>query len=548
MRFWKVLFVVVAVMLFALAACAPQAEAPAPESAPAEEEPVEEVAEEEPMEEESHTLIIAMNIDDLITLDPAWAGETTNQLIHANTYDTLIEYAAGDYENALPKLAESWDAAEGAMEFTFTLKPDLQFSSGNPITSKDVEFSWMRGKHMQNWFFDPVESFEIIDDLTFKVKLQYPSADFYAIVTIPGLGITDSEVVLANGGTMAEDAYETDTAKEWLDRQSAGSAAYVLTSWAQKAEVVLEANPNYWGEQPYYDRVIIKHVEDPTTAVQMLQKGDADLVPDVDIDLVDMVEADDTLNVVTSLTQDINYLAMTSNCATEVGPETAALLCQKEVRQAVVLGIDYEGLIQAVLKGYGTRAPTILPIGMPGVDPAMTQGRNVEQAKQLLADAGYGDGIDLDLYYNTSPERDTIAAKIKNDLAEVGITVNLNPLEATVYLDQMRAQKLPFCFGGWTPDYMDVTLWTDYYSSIEQGIAFRMWYDNPRAAELKDLIKTTVDPQERLTYIKELQEIWLEDAAFTMLYQSDTIAAMTAELQGYEYHPARRLNIYNLYK
>ncbi|MFN2144335.1 MAG: ABC transporter substrate-binding protein, partial [Anaerolineales bacterium] len=320
MKVWKVLFVVVVVLLFAVTACAPQAEEPAVESAPAEEEaPAEEA---QPMEEESHTLVIAMNIDDLITLDPAWAGETTNQLIHANTYDTLIEYAPGDYVDALPKLAESWEAAEGAMEFTFKLKPDLQFSSGNPITSKDVEFSWLRGKYMQNWFFDPIESFEIIDDLTFKVKLQYPSADFYAIVTIPGLGITDSEVVMAHGGNMDEDAYETDTAKEWLDQQSAGSAPYVLSSWAQKSEVVLDANPNYWGEQPYFDKVVIKHVEDPTTMVQMLQKGDADLVPGVDIDLVDMVEADDNLHVVISQTQDMNYLAMTSNCATEIGPET----------------------------------------------------------------------------------------------------------------------------------------------------------------------------------------------------------------------------------
>ena len=494
MKSIKTLLILAVILVFVLTACGPAATEPAAEAenavAPAAEE---EVVEEETME--SQTLIVAMNIDDLITLDPAWAGETTNQFIHANTYETLVEFSPDDYGTPMPKLAESWEISDDAMTYTFHLKEGLVFASGNPITSEDVVFSWMRGKNMQNWFFDPIESIDVIDDLTVQVNLGYPSADFLAIASIPGLGITDSKLIMEHGGTDAEDAYETDDAKEWLDQNSAGSAPYIMTSWAQKSEVVLEVNENYWGDKPYFDRVIIKHVEDPTTQLQMLQKGDADIVPSLDIDLVEMAEMDENLKVVISQTLDINYLAMTSsNCATEVGPETAALLCQKAVRQAVVAAIDYEGLIDAVLMGYGTRAPSIIPIGMPGVDPTMTESRDVEKAKALLEEAGYGDGITLDLYYNVSPQRETIAAKIKNDLAEAGITVNLNPLEATVYLDQMRAQKLPFAFGGWTPDYLDVTLWTDYYSHIENGIAFRMWFDNERAKELKGLIKGEVDP------------------------------------------------------
>ncbi|MBI9046776.1 MAG: ABC transporter substrate-binding protein [Anaerolineaceae bacterium] len=540
------------ILVLILSACAPQAAAPEQEEPAAEEEMAAEeeeaVVEEEEAPMELQTLIIAANIDDLITLDPAWAGETTNQFIHANTYETLVEFDPSDFGTPLPKLAESWEAAEGAQEFTFHLRPDAVFSSGNPVTAKDVAFSWMRGKNMQNWFFDPIESVEVIDDLTVKVNLAYPSADFMAIISTPGLGITDSVTIMAQGGTDAEDAFESDTAKEWLDNQSAGSAPYVMTSWAQKSEVVLEYNENYYGDKPYYDRVIIKHVEDPTTMLQMLQKGDVDILPSLDIDLVDLAQADDNLSVVVSQTLDMNYLAMTSNCATEVGPETAAVMCIKEVRQAIVASIDYEGLINAVLMGYGTRAPSIIPIGMPGVDPAKVEGRDVEKAKTLLADAGFAEGVTLDLFYNVSPVRETIAAKIQSDLAEAGMTVNLNPLEATVYLDQMRAQKLPFAFGGWTPDYLDVTLWTDYYSSIENGVAYRMWFDNARAGELKSLIKGEVDPAVRIEYIEELQGIWMDESPFTMLYQNQTIAAMDSTLMGYAYHPSLRMKIYELRK
>jgi ABC-type transport system substrate-binding protein len=71
---------------------------------------------------------------------------------------------------------------------------------------------------------------------------------------------------------------------------------------------------------------------------------------------------------------------------------------------------------------------------------------------------------------HSNPTRETIAAKIKNDLKEAGITVNLKPMEQSVYLTDMRAKKLAFAFGGWTPDYLDPTMWTDYFSYADRGL------------------------------------------------------------------------------
>ncbi len=565
MKYLKVLFVLLAVVVFAVTACtpaateAPQAEAPAEEAAvteaPAEEAavteaPAEAAATEAPAAEtgEPKTLVLALNMDDLMTLDLALVGETTNQLITKQTYQTLVEYSVEDFLTPIPLVAESWELSDDLTVYTFHLKAGQVFASGNPLTAADVCFSYMRGKYMASGFYEMIDSCEVVDDLTAKVTLNVASASFMADTANPALGIQDSVLVKEHGGTDAEDAATTDTAKEWLDQNSAGSGPYIMTSWAPLSEVVLVKNPNYQGEAPYYDQILLKHVSDPTVALQMLQTGDADMVPYVDYDLVEMAQADPTLQTFINQSLDINYLAMTSSCATEIGPETAALLCQPTIRKAVIASIDYDGLIQAILRGFGVRPPAMFPIGIPGVDASETQGRDIEKAKALLAEAGYADGITIDLYYGTNAQRDTIAAKIKSDLAEAGITVNLNPMEQTVYLTEMRAQKLPFCFGGWTPDYIDPIMWTSGFSTITGGIGKRMLYDNPTAADLGNQIVATADPAARIDLINQLEAVWLEDAAFTVLYQTQSITALRADIQGFSYHPAYMAKLYDLHE
>jgi len=498
---------------------------------------------------EPQTLIIAMDTADLITLDPAVAGESTNQFIHANVYDTLLEYKAPDYYTPIPRLADSWEVSSDGKTWTFNLKQGVTFSSGNPVTADDVVFSWLRDKYMAvNGMFSIVDNVEAVDPNTVKVTLSAPAADFLPMVSHPGWGILDSVVVKAHGGVATPDTATADTAKLWLDQNSAGSAAYILTKWAPKAEVDMEVNPNYRGEKPFFDKVIIKDASDPTATLQMLQTGDADIVPYVDINLDEQAKSDPNLQVFVNQSQDTYYFAMTSKCTTEVSPETAAILCKPDVRKAIANAIDYDGLIKQILKGYGLHAPAILPIGMSVIDPALGPKYDVAKAKEYLTKAGYANGFTMDLTYNSNPQRDTIAAKIKNDLAAVGITANLKPLETTVYLTQMRAQQLPVGFGGWTPDYLDPTLWTDNYSCLDLQIAHRMWYDSKAACDLGHQIKSELDTTKRQQEITQLQQIWLDDMPFFNLYQPQYISAMNKDIKGFVYHPARFMDLAALSK
>jgi peptide/nickel transport system substrate-binding protein len=125
-----------------------------------------------------------MNLDDVVTLDPAYAGETTNLFIHINTYDTLVDIRPDDLNTIVPRLAESWEVNDEFTEFIFHLRQDAKFASGNPVTAQDVVFSWNR---------------------------------------------------LLN----AADAATADKAKEWMDQNSAGSDPFILTRWDPKAMIEL---------------------------------------------------------------------------------------------------------------------------------------------------------------------------------------------------------------------------------------------------------------------------------------------------------------------
>lgn len=516
------------------------------------------------------TLVIAMNLDDVVTLDPAYAGETTNLFIHINTYDTLVDIRPDDLNTIVPRLAESWETNDDFTEFIFHLRQDAKFASGNPVTAADVVFSWNRLLNVAGapaFNLDGVGKIEALDDYTVKVSTApgddgkpQPLPQFLSSACNPSLAIQDSKLVKEHGGTDAADAATTDTAKEWLDQNSAGSGPFILTKWAPKSEIELVANPNYWKGAPKFDKVVITHVSDPTTQLQMLEKGDADMLGNLSTDLVELAKANPDITISVDQSLDENYLAMTYVCPDEVkaadpakyaelqSVDSFAIICKKEVRQAVALAIDYEGIAKAVLNGYAARAPSIIPIGIIGVDPSKTQGRDLAKAKELLAAAGYADGVTFDLYYASNATRDIVAAKIQSDLAEAGITLNLKPLEQSVYLTQMRAQQLPMAFGGWTPDYLDVTMWTDYFGLGDRSIAFRMRFANEEAHNLAVTIRTTSDPAVRKDAVEKLQAVFIEEMPFTMLYQNQYVHAFRSDLKGFKFHPVWFVDLFELSK
>lgn len=240
-------------MAFGLVACGGGGESSTTETTGTE------AADGENSSEGSNTVVVAMG-SGFSTLDPGYVYEKYPPLIVNACYENLFKFYSNDSAPE-PCLADTYEFSEDGLTLTVTLKDGITFASGNAMTSADVLFSINRCKNLQGnpaFICDTIESMEAPDDKTIVFHLTQADSAILSKLTYSSLAILDSEVVKANGGTDAEDAASTDTAQAYLDTTSAGSGMYVMTSYTPDEEVVLEKNPNYWGEATNVDKYIIK--------------------------------------------------------------------------------------------------------------------------------------------------------------------------------------------------------------------------------------------------------------------------------------------------
>jgi peptide/nickel transport system substrate-binding protein len=496
-----------------------------------------------------NTVIVAQDVQDVITLDPARAYEVTNLTIFHAVYETLINVPADDLTALEPGLAESWDVSDDGLVYTFHLVPGVTFTSGNPMTAEDVRFSWMRLKNVKgnpSFYADAIASIDVIDDLTLQVTLSAPTPAFLSIVTVPAMSVTDSVVVKEHGGTDAADADTTDTAEEWLGQNSAGTGPFILTSWTPNTTVTMVRNENYRLGPAKLAGVTLQQVNDSTTAIQQLQRGDLDIVYNFEKDLADQVSADANLQLLSGNSLNISYLAMSP--AEDLG----GVLGDEKVRQAIAYAIDYDGISDGLLLGYTTRPAAMLPIGVQGSDGSMRYERNLDMARQLLSDAGHADGLDVTLTLGQGgvcgipPE--TIGAKIQADLAEVGINVTVDIQQSSNMLTAYRAQELPMLMQTWSPDYLDATMWSDYFSSIDVGPAHRIKLDDPTIADLAVQGGAETDPAARTDLYQQWQQAHVTEAAFIPVCQNQILIAASSQIQNFVFHPVYFIDFYAMDK
>lgn len=496
------------------------------------------------------TLIVATQLDDVITLDPGRAYETTNLNIHHATYETLLEIRPDDLTTVVPLLATGYTVSDDGLTYTFTLNPDAHFASGNPVTSEDVRFSWTRLKNIKgnpSFYADAVSAIDTPDPGTVVVTLSAATPAFPTIVTAPAMSILDKAVVVEHGGTDAEDADTTDTANDWLTQNSAGSGPFILTGWTPETEITMVRNDNYWRQPATLSAVTLRNVNDATTALQLLERGDVDIYENVDKDLAGEIQGNADLQLQEGQTLNLTYLAMSPDSATFDTP-----LASQQVRQALAQSIDYDGIIDGLLLGYADRPASPLPIGVQGSDPSARYEHNPDAARALLSEAGYGSGFSLTLSIPSGAPggipSETLAAKIQADLAEVGITVDINQQPTSNFLTAFRAQELPFLFSTWTPDYLDATMWSDYFSYPDQGLSKRIRMDIPAIADLARQAANEVDQAKRTDLYSQYQAAEVDAAVFIPLFQPKQLYALRSNVEGFSFHPVYFLEYYTLSK
>ena len=497
--------------------------------------------------EEEKVLNVAWNAD-MQTMDVH--KTTSNYAIPLAVFDRLLEVQLNeDGSSELVKsLLDDYSISDDGLVYSFTLKDGLKFSDGSDLTSEDVEYTFTRmfaledsvqtdfttaikgSTAVMNGEADTLEGFNVIDDTHFEITLEAPYASFLAVLATPTCCIFSKENVEEAGDDFGI-----------LPEKTIGSGPYMVQDWVANDSVTLVANPYYWGEPASASTVNIKIYPDASTMNMAFQNGEIDIL---DCDYIDSAIVESVYK--TTYADQIVYANRLATTYVALN-ENVEPLNDVNVRKAIQMAIDRQGILDAIYGGEGVTVDGIYPAGSIGFTED-NQGwlqYDPEGAKALLEEAGYGDGFDMELSHDS-----TASASIQNvleiiaaNLQEVGINATIQPYDEAAWLTLRKSGEMPCFTATWTLDYNDPSNIIDtFFSSPESGTLRSLNYPDQEVMDRVCAASAIVDEDERLAEYAALEEkIVKEDAAWVPMYtrqhlfvvNTDRIEHFTPHWAGY---------------
>lgn len=437
-----------------------------------------------------------------ISADPRSLLGTTStvvaeSMIAEQITEKLVVFSA-DGTGHEPRLATEWEQISPTA-VQLTLREGVTFTNGEPFNAESakasIEHLMQAPAHAQ--FTSMLEDVEIIDEHTITVVSSEPS----------GL-ILDT---LADGGYMLPVEYFEDVGEEEFGTAPIGTGPYELEEWLSGNQITMTANSDYWGEEPQISELTWQVIPEKTAQVSALQSGSIQLMQDVPIGSLSTVEGDESLDLITTDSSRVFYVAFST--------ETDTPLQEKEVRQALQYAINSESIVENQLSGHGTLLDgQLLPDFFTGYNPDLeATPYDPDRATELLAEAGHADGFEITFKYSNGryPQDREIGQAIADQLSQVGLTINQEELETGTFLTQLTDIELNdmFYMGALTPPDGQRML-----QQFQTGAAYS-YYSNPDIDELLDEALSVVDPEDREEILGEISEMYAEDPAFIPMFQ-----------------------------
>ncbi len=494
---------------------------------------------------QDETVLVIGHAESTDSLDPARGFTGTTQIINRVTYDTLVTFPDENADSIEPMLATDWSISDDGLTYTFNLRDDVTFWDGTSLTAADVVFSLQRLQNVKgnpSFLSDGIASVEALDDHTVAITLNAVTPSFLAEISTYVFSITNAEIIKANGGTDAADAAETDAAEAFLNSTSVGTGPYILESWEPGVETILIRNENYWGEQPYFDRVIIVNIPEAATQKIALESGDIQMALDLSRDQAEALDDVEGITVWRGPGLATHFLLMNAD------PDIGGIVSDPTVQLAIRYALDYEGY--KVLWG-GIAPGSNLAFGIGGAwGEDKNIGRDLDRARELLVEAGYPNGFDITLSYPDfgwqGVDMNINAQKIQADLAEVRINVTLNPGELGVSLDEYRNGQQAFGYWFWNPDKLDPV---DFFAFLPGGkVATERanWLpenSDPAMLELIEAAASELDQETRFEMFSQLQEMAQMNSSFAPFNLPGLQTAYASNIEGYIRHPQWELDV-----
>jgi peptide/nickel transport system substrate-binding protein len=365
-----------------------------------------------------------------VTIAPSWFDPSTAPpqitpfgVMYA-IHDALVRPLPGQKMGA--SLAESWSESRDGLTYEFKLKRGLKFHNGDPISAEDVKFSFDRynGAGARE-FRARVQKLDVVDPLTVRFTLKEPWPDF---MTFYGTTATAAGIVLPK-------KYFESVGPDGFKQKPVGAGPYKFASQRSGVEIVLEANPGYWRHASYVKKLILKSVPDSTTRLAMLRSGETDYALFLDGPEAQTLKGDARYKLVDTRHASIFWIEF----ADQWDPKSP--WADKRLRQAVNYALDRKAINEAACLGFCPPAGVIVPRVMDFALQVPPHPYDPQKAKQLLAEAGYPNGLDAG-EFTPIPGFGTVAEGALNNLNAAGIRVRMRLMERAAFYATWQEKKL----------------------------------------------------------------------------------------------------------
>ena len=442
----------------------------------------------------------------IVAEPPGWdptvsTSQEIARVMYHNVYEGLVRIdRSGDI---VPALASKWETSADGLTWTFTLQKGVTFHNGDPLTPADVVAALKRAADPESGHTHP-EYYEAIENVkaegnTVVLTLSKPTSSLLYNLARP-------DSIIYQAGTEATQASEP-----------VGTGPFKFAQWVRGSEVRLEKNPDYYGTPAYLDAVTFRIIEDTNAQLAALQAGD-----------IDMVGVALSPENAIQLQGDPNIKVTEGSATTEITlalNNTRKPLDNPLVRQAITHAIDKETIVKGAMFGYGTVIGTHASPIEPYYEDLNPYPYDPEQAKALLAKAGYPNGFSINFELPPYPFEKRTGEVIAQQLSEVGIKVNLTNVEWTTWLDRIFARG----------DY-DMTI-IGHSEPRDIGIygnpGYYFHYNSKKVQDLLAQIEKTSDEAEQMSLYKEIERTIAKDAVNVWVFSPPYLVAARKDLYGY---------------
>ena len=480
------------------------------------------------------TLVFARG-GDSTSLDPITTTEGETFKVTQNIFETLLTYGPQD-TTIHPGLAKSWTVSPDALTYTFKLQEGVKFQDGTDFNADAVVFNfdrWMNGNADKFPYYTMfggykndkghvIKEVKALDTNTVQFVLKRPQAPFLKNLAMSPFGIASPTAV-----------------KKWGDQfrqHPVGTGPFKFVEWKQNDSITLEKNPNYWQKGlPKLNKVIFRVIPENTARLNALTNGEVDIMDGLNNSDEASVKANANLQVIERPSMNVGYIGFTVN---------RKPFNNKLVRQALNMAVDKKAIIDAFYGGKAVVAKNPMPPSVEGYNDAVQEyPYDLDQAKKLLAQAGFAKGFTMDLWAMPvarpyMPEAQKVAEVIQESFSKIGVKANIKTEDWATYLADAAKGKFDAFMLGWTGDNGDADNFL--YTLLDKdsiGANNYSFYSNDQLHKILLQAQSETDQNKRNDLYKQAQVIIHDDAPWIPLVHSTPLLAAGKDVAGYLPNP-----------